>query len=125
MLRLLLALYVLALGAPVLDAMVARAAVAGATTIDLCTGDGVRRIALDERGQPVKHAPLDDHRGHDCTACQIRCSQEGLRSGTPLTLLPPAWPLLGPLARGDEAALAPRPAAAHGPLPARGPPTLS
>ena len=119
----LLALYVLALIVPIVEVAAARAALDDATFVELCTGDGIRRITLDGHGQPVEHIPVGQHAGHDCTACLTGCPNHGLCGGFQPALLP-AWSSLAPVLRGAEAAVAARPAA-HAPLPARGPPTLS
>ena len=122
--RWLLALYVLALGVPLLEAAVARAALADATLVELCTGDGVRRVALDRHGQPVEHVPTGHHAGYDCTACLTGCAHHGLCGGSPCCAFVLAWPSLEPAGRHGPAIVAAGPAA-HAPLPARGPPTVS
>jgi hypothetical protein len=119
----LLALYVLALIVPIVEATAARAALADATFVELCTGDGIRRITLDGHGQLVEHAPVGQHAGHDCTSCLTGCPNHGLCGGFQLALVP-AWSSLAPVHGGAEAAVAAGPAALA-PLPARGPPTLS
>lgn len=119
----LLALYVLALGTPVFQSLIARAAVAEAVFVELCTGSGIQKIALGAGGDPVEHAPTGQHAGHDCAACFSGCSQHGLCGAPHFTLLKaePPRALAAPL---ESDLVATRPAA-QAPLPARGPPTLS
>lgn len=119
----LLALYVLALGTPVLQSLIAQAAVAEAVVVELCTGNGIQKIALGAGGEPVEHAPAGRHAGHDCAACFSGCSHHGLCGAPQFTLLEarPPRAVTAPL-ESDLVATGP---AARTPLPARGPPTLS
>ena len=121
-LRWLLALYVLALGVPVLEATAARAALDDATLVELCTGDGVRHIVLDAQGQPIEHVPTGQHAGHDCSACPLTCHHPALGGGQ--LAQSHAWPAVRATPSVVAAKIAARRAASP-PLPARGPPTLS
>jgi hypothetical protein len=120
--RWLLALYVLALAVPVLEATVARAALDDATLVELCTGDGVRHIALDALGQPIEHVPTGQHAGHDCSACLFGCHHPA--PGGNRLAQSHAWPAIAAPPSVAAAKIVAR-QAAHAPLPARGPPTLS
>jgi hypothetical protein len=121
--RWLLVLYVLATGAPVLQAVAAHAAMAGQSVVDLCSAEGVRRIVLDPAGRPVVPKPADQHAGHDCTGCLTGCHQHGACPACGVGVAD-AWPNLRPDRR--EGAASPRAAlSVRPPLPARGPPALA
>ena len=121
--RWLLGLYLLALAAPVLQATAAHAAAADAILVELCSAEGVRRIALDPSGQPIQPPLPVQHAGHDCAACATGCGHHGLCMPQSLAF-GPAWPTLAPYHFSGPALVA-GPPAARAPLPARGPPTLS
>ena len=119
----LLVLYLLATGAPALQAVTAQAAVSGQSVIELCSSGEVRRIVLDRDGRPIAPEPVGHHAGHDCPGCLSGCHAHALcpPSGGCATA---AWPILAPDG-GAWAAAACLFLAARPPLPARGPPTLS
>lgn len=121
--RWLLVLYLLATGAPVLQALTAQAAVSGQSAIELCSAGGIRRVVLDRDGRPVAPEPAGQHAGHDCPGCLTGCHAHALCPPAAAGVTP-AWPVLARLA-GDVAAAPRRSLAGRPPLPARGPPTLS
>jgi hypothetical protein len=122
-LRWLVALYVLSVCIPVIEAAAARDISPDAAFVDLCTVEGVKRVALNPDGQPIDPTPARHHGGHDCPGCFAGCAQ-GALCGELRGAVPLAWPRIVE-ARLPDAALAAPPLAARAPLPARGPPSLS
>ena len=95
----------------------------GGLTIELCTADGVRVVAVDEAGQTSDRDQQSHHASHDCTGCCVRCPPKVLSGRTSVAvvrfaaMIAPTWdPGQNPL-RGLPAAGAP--------LPPRGPPIFS
>ena len=122
-LRWVVVLYILSLGAPLLQGLAAQAAVAGTVLVQLCTVGGVKQVAVDQSGQPIDHVPSDRHAAHHCVCCLGGCAKHGPGTGFGLTepFIAIARPAL-PVRVASRARIAP---AAGAPLPARGPPTLS
>ena len=59
--RWVVALYLLSLGVPGLEAAHARAAKTGLAVVELCTSSGFTRVVLDASGWPVEQAPSGSH----------------------------------------------------------------
>lgn len=120
----LILLYVASLGAPALQAAVARAQFADARMVELCSSEGIRRIAVDPDGRPIAPLPLDEHGGHGCAACPPGCHhQHGLCPADGLTIARTPWSEVDP----DAGHAVPIRGAAtvRPPLPPRGPPILT
>lgn len=122
----LIALYVLSLGAPGLQAAGALAAQNGASVVELCTGEGLAHVLLDSSGRPLGQAPLDhpDHAAHQCPSCPATW---GKHPCCPAVAASPSRPAFS-AARLNRSLvdLRPGPALVAGaPLPARGPPSLA
>ena len=122
--RWLLALFLLSLAAPVVDAVAARAAVTDGFLVELCTADGVTQVTLDRAGHPIDGDAPGHHAAHDCTACLAACGKHL----TPIGLSPPLRPMAGfcaGLVHADDTVARVVGPAARTPLPPRGPPKVS
>ena len=122
-LRWVVVLYILSLGAPLLQGLAAQAAVAGTVLVQLCTVGGVKQVAVDQSGQPIDHEPSDHHAAHHCVCCLSGCAKHGAATGFGQSL-----PFVADRVPEAPVRAASRPRSAPtvgAPLPARGPPTIS
>ena len=121
--RCLLAAYLISLGAIGQHGAVLAAQQAGSYTVELCTEDGIRHVAVDDAGQPVQRGPYGHQACYDCGACgpggaaKALCARCAMVVATPS---PNEAPSLG-VREGPTRRLA----LSHAPLPARGPPPVS
>ncbi|MFO1071821.1 MAG: hypothetical protein U1E17_03790 [Geminicoccaceae bacterium] len=82
-----LATLVLLLQQAFLPASLPAARAATAATIEICTAEGVRLVALADRDDP-RQGPQRDHAGHECPGCLAFCCKLLPCAGTVAVLVP-------------------------------------
>ena len=95
----------------------------GGLVLELCTADGARTVVVDDAGRTSGRHDSDQHAGHDCTGCCVRCPPKALSGRTGVAVAGP-MPWAGRVAGLREPPLRER-FATRTPLPPRGPPILS
>ena len=118
----LLAAFVLLLQQTLLPGPLPAARAAAAATVEICTAEGVRLVALAGQDDG-RQGPRRDHAGHECPGCLAFCCKLLPCAGTVAALLPerPALPNLVAPGHG----LAAPPAAPWAAFQARAPPRLA